>query len=121
MIEIKDDSISLSNLQPQVLVALMNANDLYAEWGLPCVVTSGSEPGTRHGKTSLHYAGQAVDIRTKNLADVFSHLSPTRQAERAVSAIAEIVKKLNASLGIDYDVILESDHIHIEYQPKRRD
>ena len=119
MIEIKDDSISLSNLQPQMLIALMNANDLYAEWGLPCVVTSGND--ARHSKTSLHYAGQAIDIRTRNIPSIFHHLAETRQMDKAVEATDNIVKKLKETLGLDYDVILESDHIHIEYQPRRRD
>lgn len=119
MIMIKDSTISLSNLQPQMLIALMNANDLYAEWGLPCVITSAND--AKHSTTSLHYVGAAVDIRTRNIKEVFSHRAEADQAKKADEAAREIVKKLNDSLGLDFDVILEKDHIHIEYQPKRRD
>jgi hypothetical protein len=49
---------------------------------------------------SLHYRGFAVDLRL-----------PTDNKE-------EIRAELAASLGAEYDVILEIDHIHIEYDPK---
>lgn len=58
-----------------------------------------------HGKNSLHYKGLAIDIRTKDVA---------------LSRIAGFITALKARLGADYDVVNEGDHIHIEYDPKRR-
>jgi RHS repeat-associated protein len=55
-----------------------------------------------HG-TNIHYEGNAVDLRTRDLT------SP--QAEHAVEG-------LRRNLGDDYDVILEGDHIHVEYDPR---
>ncbi|MBI4379503.1 MAG: hypothetical protein HY578_10450, partial [Nitrospinae bacterium] len=53
-----------------------------------------------HGANSLHYSGNAIDLRIRDL-------SP--------SQIPQIVNGLRNALGSDYDVILEGDHIHIEY------
>jgi hypothetical protein len=56
----------------------------------------------RHSERSLHYSGNAIDLRTRDL---------TREQ------IAAIVEQLREELGDDYDVIFEGDHIHIEYDP----
>ena len=58
-----------------------------------------------HGKHSLHYIGDAFDMRTF----IYSH-----------SELSKIVQELTTQLGSNYDVVLESDHIHIEYDPKYR-
>lgn len=55
----------------------------------------------KHSATSLHYSGNAVDIRTRDMP-----------AERRV-AMTNILKRYLDSAG--YDIALESDHIHIEW------
>lgn len=62
-----------------------------------------------HGSHSLHYGGplgdirvQGVDIRTRNLTD----------KEQRVAIV-----QLRRYLGEAYDVVDESDHIHVEYDP----
>lgn len=64
------------------------------------VITSGTD-GT-HKRNSLHYRGRALDLRTKTLGD-------------DKYLWAETVKR---RLGKGYDVILESDHLHVEWDPK---
>ena len=56
----------------------------------------------KHGKNSLHYSGNAFDIRT--------WIYTTKE-------LIYFVEDLTRELGKDYDVVLESDHIHIEYDP----
>jgi RHS repeat-associated protein len=56
-----------------------------------------------HSKNSLHYSGNAIDLRTRNLT------SDERK---------KVVASLKEELGSDYDVIDEEDHIHVEYDPK---
>lgn len=56
-----------------------------------------------HSATSLHYAGCAIDIRTRDMS-----------AEDAKDA----GKQIKDRLGRHYDVIVEPTHIHIEYQPR---
>ena len=64
----------------------------------------------KHGSHSLHYGASlgdircaACDIRTRNLSD----------AERRVA-----LTQLRLYLGKAYDIIDESNHIHVEYDPK---
>jgi hypothetical protein len=56
-----------------------------------------------HMKGSKHYTGEAIDLRTRDLD------KETRKS---------IVEDLRHELGNDYDVILESNHIHVEYDPE---
>ena len=55
----------------------------------------------KHSKNSLHYSGYAIDLRTLDMLG--------RQHD--------VVKELKRVLGSDYDVVLEHDHIHLEYDP----
>ena len=69
-------------------------------WGIEnqeLVITSAYEGN--HSESSLHYCNEAVDIRSW---------------EKAGKVRDEIKRKL----GRDYDVVVEPDHIHIEYDPK---
>ena len=64
-IRVKDDSVQIGALQPAMYFALRVAEDVYARHGVDdMVVTSGNDGN--HSKTSLHYAGAAVDLRTFN-------------------------------------------------------
>jgi len=74
--------------------------DLYvSEWGDTLVVTSTTDG--RHRKDSKHYdtPHNAEDYRLP--LELKHFLAMTR-----------------AGLGKDYDVVLESDHLHVEYDPK---
>jgi len=62
------------------------------------VITSTWE-GT-HSTGSFHYWLRALDFR-----------KPPMNLE-------DCVNQLKSELGKDFDVVLESDHIHIEYDPK---
>ncbi|MBW4979571.1 hypothetical protein ABWH88_06750 [Marinobacter adhaerens] len=90
-------------LSTEILLAVCVAQSVYASYGYDCVITSLLD-GT-HSSTSLHYCGNAVDLRTR----IFENDSV---AESVANDIGEC-------LGADFDVVLEPDHIHVEYQPKR--
>jgi len=67
-------------------------------------VTSAND--SRHSDNSFHYKNQAFDIRIYNIiGDV--HREAKLWAER-----------LQQVLGLNYDVVYEKDHIHVEYDPK---
>ena len=62
----------------------------------------------RHKKGSLHYKNRAYDIRIKNIVGILEFPLVARTwAER-----------MQVALGDDYDVVLEEDHIHVEYDPE---
>lgn len=87
---------------PKILViaaAAINAATLLgAKWDV--VITSGNDG--KHMKGSKHYSNNALDLRTWNI--------PNRDLPLFVKALAE-------RLGPDYDVVLEDDHIHVEFDP----
>lgn len=101
--KLKSDEIELKDLAPQLTLALFMAQEVYAEYDTDLVITSAND--SKHSHSSLHYAGRAVDLRTYNLP------LDTKQ---------EVRDKIAAKLNVDFDVVLEDDHIHLEYQPKKR-
>lgn len=103
MIKVKDYSVKLDNICPQIVLALSVAQDAYKDQGVSDVVIT-SANDAKHSKTSLHYSGAAVDLRVWNLRD------PRKAAD-----------DISQALGVDFDCIYEGDHIHLEFQPKRRD
>ena len=94
--------VDLRGLTPQMAIAYTIASNIYRQHcNVVCVITSASDG--KHGEHSLHYKGKALDLRTFNI--------PT-------SAISLVVSTLRQNLGEQFDVVLESDHIHIEFDPK---
>lgn len=88
-------------LRPEMASALPAIDRaFYAGAGHEATITSGKD-GV-HMTTSLHYAGLAVDVRTRDLS--------ASQIEAVRAALAR-------ELGSNFDVVVESDHIHIEYDP----
>ena len=82
-------------------VAMPIVFEVYRDYGEAPVITSGTDG--RHMEGSLHYLGLAFDFRTR-------HVQPDDRMALTAS--------LQAALGDDFDVILEHDHIHVEYDPE---
>lgn len=89
--------VDISRLNRGIRRFLAKADAVYAFCGEDMVVTSTYE-GT-HGPSSLHYANDAIDIRTPNEHKV------------------EIYRDLKAIKPELYDVVDEGDHTHAEYDP----
>lgn len=81
-------------------VAMPIIFEVYRDFDVSPVITSGMEG--KHSSGSLHYAGLAFDFRTR-------HVKPDSRFELAA--------RLQAELGEEFDVVLEADHIHIEWDP----
>lgn len=96
--------VSLKKLQPQMVLGAIIVDQCFGGQNLPCVVTAGDD-GT-HMKASLHYKGLALDFRTSHVQD--EHL------------LKVIVTNIKARLGGDYDVVLEGDHLHVEWDQHGR-
>lgn len=90
----------VNGLKTEILLAVIVASDIYKSLGQALVITELT--GGKHSRASLHYVGYAVDLRTHYFSDNG----------------LEAQKMLKNSLGTEYDVVLEKDHIHIEFQPK---
>ena len=94
--------VKVQGIRPELIIAIIVADGVYTSLGQELVITSLLD-GT-HSNTSLHYTGCGLDIR-------INYFTPT-EAKKARNDIT-------GRLTSDYDVILESNHIHIEYQPRK--
>jgi len=91
-------SISRLNREPRRSLPKVEAVfDQYIEY---FIITSTFEGN--HGAGSLHYCNDAYDVGLPN------------------HNVTEIYLAIKEDLGASYDVILEGDHIHIEYDPKKQ-
>ena len=95
--------VRLDDLSPQMVAAMLVVDAIYAKHDVTdCVITSGSD-GT-HSATSLHYrGGRALDFRTRTIPLLHRNA---------------VAQEIGVSLGENYDVVLERDHLHCEYDPK---
>ena len=94
------DGCRIAGVRPESLVAVFVAHEIYKEHSQNLVWTCCTD--AKHQTGSLHYVGLAVDLGFP--------LESQRPA---------IEQKLKARLGEDFDVVVEGDHYHIEFQPKR--
>ena len=93
--------VRIQGVSSEIAFVMWIIAETFRDNGALLVVTSCIE-GT-HKAGSEHYQGNAVDLRTRDLA---------------TDKVAYIQKLLAQRLGADFDVVLEGDHLHVEYQPK---
>lgn len=121
-IAFKDSSVRLSvaALDPCMVRAyhslLRTAPPLHGD----VVILTSIDDG-RHSKASLHYVGRAMDVRFTGDRPGGIDMDASRQpAHPTLEAEAQAwAKRLRQQLGPAYDVVVESDHIHLEWDPKR--
>jgi hypothetical protein len=94
--------VDLRGMQSPILLAINVAAFIYEKHGYELVVTSVTDG--QHMQGSLHDKGLAADLRISNI-----------KVPDVVEAIAE---ELRAALGKQFDVVLETDHLHVEFDPK---
>ena len=92
--------VILRGLEPRMYPVIQTAQEVWQNHGARLTITSGLDG--KHGKDSLHYAGRALDFRTRDLDRL---------------ARAEAARELQTALGDDFRVLLERDHIHVEHDP----
>lgn len=97
-------SLSFIELHPAIRYALDVVSYVAGRDYRP-VITSAQD--STHAARSLHY-GRVGDVRCRAI-DVRMPLP--RYIER-------LVKELGRRLGPDFDIVPETDHLHIEYDPK---
>lgn len=96
--------VDVKGIQPEILLGLEICHFVFTKRGIPLTITSCADG--KHGTNSLHYRGRAVDIRL-----------PSRTSDEPEIDLAVLVECREA-LGEQYDIVLESDHLHLEYDPK---
>lgn len=91
VVGIKEETITL--------IAILNCY-FYLRIGKPLVITSCTDG--KHMKNSKHYSGYAIDIRTYHLS---------------AQEINMLVIWFKNNHDKNYDIVVEKDHIHVEYDP----
>jgi len=94
-------SVKLQGVSPELVLGLCVCESVFHKYNIDLVITSLTD--SKHSPNSLHYSGNAADLRISNIPE---------------SVRPEIFSDLKNNLSTHFDVILESDHIHIEYQPR---
>lgn len=94
-------SVTFHGITSEMLLGIIIVNSIFQKNNYELVITSITD--SKHSLTSLHYAGNAIDIRISNIPP---------------ANIDFLINELKNSLGSNFDVVHEIDHIHIEYQPK---
>ena len=95
-------SVKAKGLQPEILLAIMEAREIYRDLDADLIITSLLDG--KHMPNSFHYKGLAVDLRTRHISN----------SDRML-----VVGRLRLALGPEYDVVLEKTHLHVEYDDKK--
>ncbi len=88
--------VKFDGVKAPILKALAVVEEIMGKYG---AVTVTSLLDGKHSAKSLHYVGLACDLRTR-------HMAP--------GEIEACAQDLRLALGADYDVVVETDHIHCE-------
>lgn len=98
-------SARIEGIYPEIQFAITVAYSLWCAYQFPgdCRVTSGTDDAPGRLEDSLHKIGQAFDLGIWGLN---------------YEDLKKMEDGLKKALGVEFDVILEKDHFHIEFQPK---
>lgn len=94
--------VQLLGIRPEVAFVMPFVYDVAKRFLGGLVVTSACDG--QHMRGSHHYKGCAIDIRTRTAA-----------TPEHIDAAVELLRD---ELGPDFDVVRETDHIHLEFDPK---
>jgi hypothetical protein len=92
--------VKVSGISPAMVLAAVVVLCACENLGVDCVITSCID-GV-HRQDSKHYLGNALDFRTRDLTP-----------ENGLALATDVRQQL----GDEYDVVLEADHLHVEFDP----
>lgn len=95
--------VKLSDLRPQMVLALLILDPVFAQFGEDVVLTSANDGD--HGAI-VHYVGLAVDLRTRGI--------PKATLPKMQSAALKAL----GGVASEYDLLIESNHFHLEWDPR---
>lgn len=93
-------TVSVKGIDGRLLAVIFEVNRILEKYQRELYITSICDG--KHMTGSLHYKGLAFDFRY-----------PTKDE----TTLRYIITELRASFDIFCDIVLESDHIHIEFDP----
>jgi len=103
------DGIDGNGVKPELIFNLFLAEPAYQKRDRPMVVTSLVRPSAGLGQ-SLHPSGLAADLRIRSIdPDWPGGLWEITDVEELAAEIRQLCPQCQ--------IVVESDHIHMEYQP----
>jgi hypothetical protein len=96
------EGVKIEGIKFEIITIIPQLDWLLSMYNKPLVITSALDG--LHIKGSLHYKGLAIDIRLP-FGDSSWNYNMTQMIQKMI--------------GNAYDVVLERDHIHIEYDPEQ--
>lgn len=99
MLEFKP-GVSVNGIKKEIIAIIGFFSYVFESMGKPFVITSCTDG--KHMKGSKHYSGNAIDIRICHLTQ---------------KEIDSLIRRFKLWYDKDYDIVLEKDHIHVEYDP----
>lgn len=99
------EGAKVEHLNKEILGALAVMAAIYNKYGYSMVVTSGNDG--RHMKSSKHYTNDAVDLRIWGLEDAGFLKIIANELQIALDNFIQ-----------GFQVVIESDHYHVEFDPK---
>lgn len=110
LLMLKDNSVRPKDLAPQLVLAMIAIKEIYDHTfppnvlqAYPFVITSLND--NKHMQGSLHYEGRAFDLRIWAF-------------QKNQDALKNFIAQCKKALGVGYDIVLESTHIHVEYDDR---
>lgn len=90
---------------------MLAAEDVWREMGKHEPTCTSANDG-KHMEGSKHYSDEALDIR------IWQMVTKEYPDARDAPLVKQAARRLQIKLGEDYDVVVEKDHIHVEYDPE---
>ena len=116
---LKHEGVNITSLSKVMLPVLKALNIIAFKYGLGgFIITSGNDGkhGGSNGSNSLHYKNRAIDLSFRE-AIRNRIINGIKLSSSIINK--EIRDSLNTKpLASDFDIVIEKDHIHIEYDPK---
>lgn len=101
MVSYFKDGVKVDGVKKETIELMLLLNGYFvAHVGKEFVITSCTDG--KHMKGSKHYSGYAIDIRTRHLS---------------VYEINNLLAWFKSHHDKEYDIVVENDHIHVEYDP----
>jgi len=106
-LEIKD-GVSIDNLVPKLFIAMFSVAEVFNSKSLIPTITSTDEILKDRLKNSFHYEGKAIDVGIKRIPKTI------------VIKLVELLRQALIKIDRNFQVVLKTDHIHIELDDRSK-
>jgi hypothetical protein len=97
--------VDIRGISPEISMGINVLNSVLMKYGAECMITACRDGN--HMNESKHYIGDAVDIRLASRWVTTSNVDIV------------VLNETRANLGDQFDLILEENHFHLEFDPKK--